>query len=642
MELDRIPAPRVIGTAGHIDHGKTRLVAALTGIEPDCLPEEKRRGMTIDLGFARAVIPPHGTVGFVDVPGHEAYLRNMLAGASGIDAGLLVVAADDGVMPQTREHVDLLDLLGIPAVVCALTKIDAVDADMRALAAEDVRAFLAGTPYADAPVVPVSSVTGEGLDVLLSRLSTALDGTPPRQALSGFRLPMDRVFNLRGIGCVVTGTVWSGAAAVGDEVVILPQDRTARIRQLHAYGQPVERVQAGQRAAVNLAGVKTVDVARGCVAAAPGALRAWRFLDAHLRILPSAPVGLRSFQRVRVNLATAETFAKVVFAAGVELAPGAQAVCQLRLETPLVAARGDRLVVRRESPVATLGGGTVLLPDGVRHRSRDTQFFAELASLAPDDLAGVLRFACRCAGMRPVKPADLIPALDAPLDRIRDAAADLAARGALVELSAGSFMEQHRVHEAQKQVLDAITELRARDPARTRFTPLQIAGAARRLDETVLAPILSRLVAQGKILDDRGAFVLPGSRPTLTPRQARVRDAIAAEHAAHPFSPEGPSHIAAAAGATEEEVLAQYRLMEEEGRYVRLAAGVFLGSDELAQAGNVVRELAAAPGGFAVKDLRDRLGTTRRHAVPLLEWCDAQGLTRRLADNRRVTRPGTC
>ena len=351
----------IVGTAGHIDHGKSALVRALTGVDPDRLKEEKERGITIDLGFAHLDLGEGLVASFIDVPGHERFVRNMLAGAHGIDAVLLVVAADESVMPQTREHFHICRLLEIPRGVIVLTKCDAADADMQALAEMEARELVAGSFLEGAPILRVSSRTGQGLDALREALRGLARVAPARPSDGVLRLPVDRAFTLRGFGTVVTGTLVSGALAVGEEIEVLPSGRRARVRGLQVHGAPAERVEAGHRTAANLSGLDVADVARGDVVTRPGSLRATSILDADLSVLPGERA-LKDQARVRVHIASAEVLARVRVLDAAAIAPGGTARVQLRLESPGVAGRGDRLILRSYSPAVTIGGAVVVDP----------------------------------------------------------------------------------------------------------------------------------------------------------------------------------------------------------------------------------------------------------------------------------------
>ncbi|HEV8469562.1 MAG TPA: selenocysteine-specific translation elongation factor, partial [Candidatus Limnocylindria bacterium] len=364
------PPIRVIATAGHVDHGKSTLITALTGIDPDRLREERERGMTIDLGFAWLELPDGGDVGVVDVPGHQDFIRNMLAGVGPVDAVLLVVALDEGVMPQTREHLAILGILGVDRGVVALTKRDLVDDEWAALAKADVAAALQETPLRNAAFVEVSATARSGLDELVRALADVLASAPPRRDAGRPRLPIDRAFTLTGFGTVVTGTLVDGAFGVGDEVAILPTAKRARIRGIQTHKRALESARPGSRVALNLTGVEKDELARGMVVARPGSLETASVVSARLDLLPSASDALAHNEAVKVHIGTAEVMARVSLLEGAALDPGASAWAQLRLAEPVALAVGDRFVLRRPSPPETLGGGMVADVSGERLRRR--------------------------------------------------------------------------------------------------------------------------------------------------------------------------------------------------------------------------------------------------------------------------------
>ncbi len=638
MNQEASPNPKVIGTAGHIDHGKTALIYALTGIDADRLPEEKQRGMTIDLGFAYIDLPQHGRVGIVDVPGHEAYVRNMLAGATGLDLGLLVVAADDAVMPQTREHLEILSLLGIPAVVCALTKVDLVDEEMQLLAHEEINDFLAQTAYRCAPIIPVSSTTGHGVDELRHHLDEALGRVGRRRLGHRFRLPVDRSFTLRGIGCVVTGTVWAGQVSVGEEVELQPVGATVKVRQLHAHGQSVTTVKAGQRAALNLAGVKASDIERGYVLAQRGALRAWPYLEVDLCLLASAPRPIETFRRVRVHLGTAEVFAEVVFVGRAELRPAERVCCQLRLETPIVAARGDRFVIRQESPLLTLGGGIVLMPSERKLRAKDTDRIRDLQELRAGSLETAVHVIYRWRGLTPPSTEELTTILSRPPDEVRAAEEKLCEERKLVRLPGGMVLAAERFEGLVERIRSTVRGLHEKHPAKPAIPYLQISNALIGLDERLLDGATQQLVATGALEEIKGGFALPGHTQHLSPEEETIRSLLRAEHDRHPFSPESPQAVAEGAGLSPEAVLAHCRLLVEEGELVQVGSGVFFRPEALQAAEEAAARLVSRLGAFAVMDFRDELGTSRKYAVPLLEYLDNRKVTRRRPDSKRVLR----
>ncbi|MCC2670060.1 MAG: SelB [Armatimonadetes bacterium] len=379
----------IIGTAGHVDHGKTALIRALTGAETDRLVEEQERGMSIDLGFADFALPSGRHAGVIDVPGHERVLKNMRAGAGGIDLVLLVIAADEGVMPQTREHLDILNILQTRRGIVAITKADLVDEEWLELVQDEIRGVLKGTFLAHAPMVPVSSITGAGIDELRNLLDRMAEEVPTRTIVGPWRLPIDRVFTIRGFGTVVTGTLIAGVARVGDRVQVLPRGLETRVRSIQVHGASCDFAEAGTRVALNLAGLEVEDVERGDVAAPLNTQRATQALDARLDVLKSCPRELKNRTRVRVYLGTAEVLARLNILDSETLEPGGSGLVQLRLETPTIAAKGDRYVLRFYSPMETIGGGSIVDPFPIRHKRFDAAVLANLAVKergTPDEL----------------------------------------------------------------------------------------------------------------------------------------------------------------------------------------------------------------------------------------------------------------
>jgi selenocysteine-specific elongation factor len=620
----------IIGTGGHIDHGKTALIRALTGEETDRLPEERKRGISIDLGFSH-LDTSEGRLGVVDVPGHEDFIRNMLAGATGIDVLLLVVAADEGVMPQTREHTAIAGLLGVERAVVALTKVDLVDDDWLALVRDDVADFLAGTPFAAAPVVPTSTVTGEGLD----RLRDALEGVAPGpRGRPGdlFRLPVDRAFTVRGTGTVVTGTVWGGRLERDATIRLLPAGPVARVRGLQVHGADVDRVEAGERAAVALTGVDREAVERGMVAVSDAAWVPTHILTVRLRVIPDTDWRLAPRQRVRVHLGTAEVMARAVLLdrRGPVL-PGEEAWAQLRLEAPLVARTGDRLVVRSYSPVATIGGGTVVEPVAVRRRRvdrRDAALLDAILTGPPDRAAATLIDA---AGPRGVPlaslalrvggaPADLDPARAAAVevaDRLFSAVAVAAVRDRLT----GAVDGHHRDRPLQ-QGIDAESLRRAAGDA---APPL-------------VAHVLDALLDESVLESRDGRVARAGWTPRLAPEDEVVRDRIVDALTDHGVTPPRLDELAETLGRPHQldDLVA---ILEGEGRLVRLEHDLFMEAAALDAAIAAVRRRLAGRVGLSPGDFRDVIGASRRHLMPLLQYLDRAGVTVRSPDGRSVHGP---
>ncbi|HZC07471.1 MAG TPA: selenocysteine-specific translation elongation factor, partial [Ktedonobacterales bacterium] len=447
----------LIGVAGHVDHGKSSLVTALTGIDPDRLAEEKARGMTIDLGFAWLTLPSGREASIVDVPGHEAFIKNMLAGVGSLDVALLVIAADEGVMPQTAEHLAILDLLRVGSGVVALNKADLVEPDWLELVREEIAEVIAPTSLAGAPIVACSALTGAGLPELLAALDHALDQAPARRDLGRPRLPVDRVFTITGFGVVVTGALQDGALAVGQEIEILPSGQRARIRGLQAHKHKIERGEAGGRLAVNLAGVEKSDLARGDTLSLPGRLRTTKTIDVRLQTLSAAPRAIAHNALLDLYLGAAETQARVVLLDTDELAPGESGWAQLRLTQPFVAARGDRFIVRTPSPSETVGGGIVVEPVARRHRRHDPATLARLELLARGDPAEVT-----LAALRGEERAGAARAAASPAPQAK------AAKSARPSVFAGHSPTDlaHTTGLPAEEVAEALAELETREQAR--------------------------------------------------------------------------------------------------------------------------------------------------------------------------------
>lgn len=630
--------PVVIGTAGHVDHGKTTLVKALTGVDTDRLKEEKQRGISIDLGFAEFRLPGGRSAAIIDVPGHERFIHNMVAGVHGIDLVLLVVAADEGVMPQTTEHLDILQLLGIRRGLVALTKVDLVrDEEWLQLVEEDVRGALAGTFLAGAPVVRVSAVTGEGLDRLVRAIVDLLPSLPPRELDGLPRLPIDRVFTVAGFGTVVTGTLVAGTLERDQRLVVEPGGLEVRVRHLQVHGREVTRALAGQRVAANLAGVDHRELHRGQVLLPPGTLRAERLLTCRVQWLPGAGKPLRHDQRLRLHTGAGEVIGRVTLLdPGGEIAPGGTGWVLFRAEQPVVAAPGDRFVLRTYSPMHTAGGG-VVADTGRRWRRRDAAAIPLLeAFLAADPAEAVLARLRQDGG--PVELADLVrqtgrsPAQLAPvLERLaREGRARPAGEGAWI--ATGDF---DRLVRRAREVLAAFHRHHPVHPGMPREELRQavLPGS----DTRRFNALLGEWVGAGQV-EARGEWVcLPGWRPQADRAVAEKMERLARVYETAGLAPPAePAAAAEAAGVPREEAVHLLGLLEEEGALVRVDEELWFARSAVAEALARLRGLEAAAGPFTVAQARDALGTSRRYVVPLLEFFDRQRWTRREGDLRRV------
>jgi selenocysteine-specific elongation factor len=617
--------PLTLGTAGHIDHGKTALVRALTGIDTDRLPEEQARGISIDLGYAPLVLPSARRLSVIDVPGHERFVRTMVAGASGIDLVLLVVACDDGVMPQTREHLDICRLLGIPRAVVALTKRDAVDDDTAALAALDVEELLEPTPYAGAALIETSAVDGRGLDALRAALDAAAEGLEGRIAEGPARLPVDRSFSLHGIGAVVTGTLWSGSIGSGDRLAVEPGGAEARVRSVEVHDEPQERAGAGQRVAASLVGLRR-PAARGQVLITPGAFVASFRLDVRLHPLGDGP---EHGATVRVLHGTADVEGRVVL-----LGHG---LAQLRLREPLVAARGDRLVLRATSPPATVAGGVVLDPAPPRHGGSPAALdrLALLESGGPDDLAraGLAAAAAPVPLAAVARPGLLDPAA------ARQALDRLVAAGEAIALGPA---DEHRTWLGAEGY----------DALRTRVAgALQARAAAEPLDPGLplagLVPdgpgreaLLERLEHDGALVREGAQARAPGTRADARALHAAAIEALLAGLEENGSTPPDLPTLAARSGLAPREFETLTAALEREGAIVRFGGDLAYTAERFAAAREAVTAQCQVGGSITLAQLRDALGTSRRVAQALLERLDADGVTRRIGDERVLRRRG--
>ena len=607
----------MVGTAGHIDHGKSTLITAMTGIDPDRLAEEKRRGMTIDLGFAHMTLSSGREIGIVDVPGHARFIRNMLAGAHGLDSVLLVVAADEGIMPQTREHLEILDLLDVRLGLVVLTKVDLVEADWLELVKAEVTASLEGTSLEGAPLLGVSAVTGEGMPELLAALDRLLDSAQSRADVARPRLPIDRVFTMSGFGTVVTGTLVDGPLRVGDELEVVPSGRMVRVRGLQRHNRKAETVEPGNRVAANLIGVEKTELSRGDVLSRPRTVQPTRRIDAAVRVLASAPLPLRHGAGLLVHTGTVDAGCRVIMLEGDEVPAGGQGFVQLYLDRPIAAAAGDRFVLRAPSPSSTVAGGRFIDVAPRKHARHDSAVRDSLVRRSAGDvLQEELRKYPRGVAASALLKATL--AENAELDRLKarrvgdwlfseEAWAAVAAR-ATHELEA-----YHRAHPLRPGM--AREELRNRLGVQAASYPSVVLG----------------LAGDGRLVERDGWLAVPHHRVEL-----ETADGPAAELlrliALEPFTPPSLTEALQRSGATPE----MLRALAQRGDLVKVSEEVAFSKDAYAAAVELVKEIVAAQGSVTVAQLRDRMGASRRPVLALLEHLDAQRVTRRVGDARTL------
>jgi selenocysteine-specific elongation factor len=621
----------VIGTAGHIDHGKTALVRRLTGVDTDRLPEEKKRGISIDLGFAPLVTPAGVHAGIVDVPGHERFVKNMLAGVGGIDLVLLVIAADEGVMPQTREHFAIVKLLGIERGVIVLTKSDLVQRDWLDEVTRDARALVTGTALADAPVVEFSAATGAGQTELLAAIDHELSRVRARAEAEPARLPIDRVFTVEGFGTVVTGTLWRGVVRNGDTLELLPQRASVRVRRVQVHGQTVETASAGQRTALALHGVERERLSRGDWLVAPGSLTASRILDVRFELLSDMPREWPAYTRVRFHLGASEIIGRLVLLEGRPVLPGESMLAQLRLERAAVAARGDRFVIRQYSPSRTIGGGTVIDPVATRRRWRE----GGLGSLELHETGSLAaRLVQKLeAELRPVSAELLANALGAPTSEALEALARLASADEIVATREGRYVSLQRWEEAREAIESEVRMFAEQHPARYGAPKGELkSGLKGRVDPALFDAAFAMLIADERIAQ-RGELVRPAGEPWSPPPEMKAAlDDLERRLESAGFAVPEAAEWSAKLGVRAVEIAAMGNFM---GRLVRVSQELTYTMSQLEQLRAKLREWFGAHDALTVANFRDLTGASRKYAVPLLEHCDRVGWTVRVGDERR-------
>jgi selenocysteine-specific elongation factor len=615
----------ILGTAGHIDHGKSRLVKALTGIDPDRLKEEKERGITIDLGFADLEYPDGLSIGIVDVPGHEKLVRNMLAGAGGIDMVLLVIAADEGVMPQSREHLHICNLLKIKSGLIAVTKADLVDPEWLELVTDEARGFVRGTFLEGAEVIPVSSTTGENIGLLKEKIGVLARDVEPKPSRGLFRLPVDRVFTLKGFGTVVTGTAVAGAVSVEEQVEILPRGITTRVRGLHSHGKAMEKVHAGQRAAINLQGVEKEDLERGDTVVALGRFSPAYGLDCKVQLLADAPP-LKNRSLVHFHLGTSETVARVILYGTEKLAPGESSYCQMRLKAPVVAQAGDRYIVRRFSPLETIGGGEVLDPFPLRRRKKEG--VSDLEVFENGSLAEKIAMKVRKSPLRGMQGEAVEGWIKAESPAIRDAVGEFAAKGVLMKLN-GLLFHVEAFNRFKREVIRMLEEFHGQNPMKPGM-PKEELRARMKVEPRLFTGLVSSV---SEVRAEKDLVMLKDFSASLSEEdKERVLKALREKG----FQAPPRAELASELSMNEKKITDILKLMDGEGSVRRINDSVYVSAEAFDRMMGLLKEHFKARGEMTVAEFRDLLGTTRKYALPLLEYLDSNRVTLRVGDIRKL------
>ncbi|MFV0423643.1 selenocysteine-specific translation elongation factor [Oleidesulfovibrio sp.] len=635
--------PVVMGTAGHIDHGKTTLVKALTGIDCDRLGEEKRRGITIELGFAFLDLPEGKRLSIVDVPGHEKFVKNMVSGASGIDFVMLVIAADEGVMPQTREHLEICSLLGIRTGLVALTKTDMVDEEWLALVQDDVAEFLEGSFLESAPVFPVSATGGQGLTELRAYLAKTEQELRPERRSDIFRLPVDRVFTMRGHGTVVTGTMISGSVSLGDEVELVPSGLRTKVRGLQSHGATVETAPAGRRTAVNLAGLDVEDIQRGEVLALPDTLHPSPVWDVRMTCLSSAPTPLKNRTEVHFHHGSRETLARLYFPDRDKLMPGETCVCQVRFTTPLAGVFGDRCVVRSFSPLRTVAGGMVLSPVSDILRRKDSRFADKmtlLEELADAESDRRISIHLALAGDAGCTFSQLCVLTDMESKRLEKSLVKLGSsqQAFVFDKEEKRYVDGDTVEKLSGSCVEFLGAYHRKEPLKQGLVRGELAsGWGRGLHPKLVHFITERLIRTGKLVSEQDLVRLPDHAVSLAADQEGLRNTLAQAYRKGGTAPPNLQDVLDPLGLTFKEAAAVFKLLQNDGVLVRVKENMFYDAQAIADLQRQLEGWFAANEDIGPNEFRDLTGLSRKYVIPLLEYFDRERVTMRVGD-RRVLR----
>jgi len=629
-----------MGTAGHVDHGKTSLIKALTGIDCDRLVEEKEREITIDIGFAHMPMGGGRMIGIVDVPGHERFIKNMLAGVTGIDFVLMVVAADDGVMPQTLEHLEICSLLHVQKGIIAITKTDLVEPDWAAIVSDDVEKAVTGTFLEGAPIIPVSSTTKDGIKALADAIKQMADTVRPRDEWGPVRLPIDRAFVMKGAGTVITGTLVSGTLALSQELVLLPEGRETRVRQLQVHGSKQEEAGAGQRVAVNLSGVEVADLKRGDSLAAPGFLNVTRMIDVKIRSVSRLAKPVANRTRVRLYIGTQEIIGRIKFIDRTELAGGEEAYARLRLETPAVCARRDLFILRKFSPLETIGGGMALDPRPNPKRRADSMILDELKRKEQGAPEEVVEQAAADFGFTPVSQKDIVKKANLDPQEVASIVGKLIEENILVAIpNTDKVITQAALERLKTQMLSRLREYFALFPKKPWVSQQEIKSKYfGKEDVKVIELAAAGLKESAKLavsVSGRGLRHTEGSESILK-EEERLRLEIERVYVENKLNAPSQQELPSFVHSEILDVNEVFQSLVDSGALIKLAANACIHRDSALEAKKSIVDFIQKKGEITVGDVRDMLGTSRKVAVPLMEYFDTQRVTCRKGDSRTL------
>ncbi len=628
----------IVGTAGHIDHGKTTLIGALTGADTDRLKEEKERGISIDLGFTGFDLSDEIHAGIIDVPGHEKFIKNMLAGAAGVDLALLVIAADEGIMPQTREHLAILELLQVKYGVVAITKADKVEPDWLELVVEDSKDQLSDSFLKDAPFIPVSAIDGTGLDKLKKALLKEASKIPGKDESSNVYLPIDRVFTMSGFGTVITGTLVSGTLETGSQMLIYPDKNEARIRSIQVHNEKVEAAYPGERTGVNLAGIDKEDIERGDVLATPGSLIATSRLDGRVKLLPSSPMVLENDTRIRFHIGAREVLGRAYLIDKDEILPGESGLVQFRLEETIVSRFKENFVIRRYSPMTTIGGGKVLENSPPRRKRHDSAAIEELKIKESGTPAERLELTLRLAG-KPLRIDDLIERTGLSESEINNHLENLLESDQVYELSRyqkPSYLAAEPKNQAQNEMIEITKNYHQKQPLRPGISRAELRSSLSvELNTNEFNQLAEELAEAGKLVLSQKYIKEAGFEVEFTGRAAEIKSGALEFFAKNKFNPPEISDLAEALDEDNQKLIREViGALEEEGKLVRLTEDLYFTEDAIAEAEEKLKEFFLQNDSLELSQFRDMIDSSRKYALPLLEYFDDEGLTYRDGDKR--------
>jgi selenocysteine-specific elongation factor len=600
----------ILGTAGHIDHGKTTLIKALTGIDTDRLKEEKERGITIELGFAHLALPNGQELGIVDVPGHEKFVRHMVAGATGIDLVALVVAADEGVMPQTREHLEICELLKVKQGIVILTKTDLVeDADWLELVKEDIQDFLQGTFLASAPIISVSAVTGDGLDSLLNHLQSLCDAVEARSSSGDFRLAVDRVFTMKGFGTVITGTAISGKVKTGSTLFVYPQMLKTKVRGIQVHNREVSEAVSGQRTAINLQGLEKAALERGNVLATPESLIASFMVDVRLQHLETAPRVLKNRAKVRLHTGTNEELGTLILLDTDELKPGASGYAQVRMDRPVVVRSGDRFVLRSYSPMRTIGGGQILHPAPKKRKRMVADTLESLAILQKGESGAMAELYLRDAGFTGIGERELSTLANITVKQLRRLLQELMSRGEVIQF----------------------------EPLRSGINKEELFGRLPRgVDGKLFNELIQRLVRQGELVQEKDLVRLSAHQVALAGKQEEAREKLEAIYQGAGLQPPFFREVAQSLGVSDGEARQILQWMLQQGLLVKVKEDMYFHNAVLEDLKRRLLDVFQQQEEITTSQFKELTQTSRKYTIPLLEFLDGVRFTIRVGDVRRL------